>query len=160
MSCLVCPSRGFVPIGADRNVRATVHRFPSRQLNPTSAPGHSRRYCHARSLVRNPQHRTLPRPTQSRLLVAFLRPICKQRARPPQLLRLGSLDLATRDARAVTKIRRIDCNELARNLLSGCLFCFFVRSQFGEGSRRNGEGETADRSNTGAVHRAISQVRV
>src|SRR5438445_13555502 len=42
-----------------------------------------------RSLVRYPQHRTSPRPTETRLLVAFLRPICKEPAQPPQLLRLG-----------------------------------------------------------------------
>jgi hypothetical protein len=65
--------------------------------------GHSRRYCHVRSLVRYPQHRTLPRPTETHLLVAFLRPICKQQVRPPQLLPLASLDLATRHGRAVTK---------------------------------------------------------
>jgi hypothetical protein len=43
----------------------------------------------------------LPRPAETRLLVAFLRPICKQRAQLPQLLRLASLDLRCR----VPKIR-------------------------------------------------------
>jgi hypothetical protein len=38
-------------------------------------------------LVRYSRHRTLPRPTETRLLAAFLRPIGKQRAQPPQLLR-------------------------------------------------------------------------
>jgi hypothetical protein len=99
-----------------------VHR-DSRLSRPMSGLGHSRRYWHVRSLVRYPQHRTLPRPTETRPLVAFLRPICKQRARPRQFLRLASLDLATRDARAVTKIRRIDCNELAQNLRPRCLVC-------------------------------------
>jgi hypothetical protein len=54
---------------------------------PASEMGHSRRYCHVRSLVRYPQHRTLRRSTEARPLVAFLRPICKQRAQPSQLLR-------------------------------------------------------------------------
>src|SRR5712691_8875283 len=36
------------------------------------------------------------------------------------------------------KIRHIECNEPARNLPPGCLVWFFVRSQFGEGSRRGG----------------------
>jgi len=58
--------------------------------------GHSRRYCHVRSLVRYPQHRTLPRPAETRLLVAFLRAICKQQARPRQLSCLASLDRATK----------------------------------------------------------------
>jgi hypothetical protein len=56
---------------------------------PDHTLGHSRRYCHVRSLVRYPQHRTLLRPTETRLLVAFLRPICKQRGQPPPLLRPG-----------------------------------------------------------------------
>lgn len=36
---------------------------------------------------RYPQHRTLPHPTESRLLAAFLRPARKQLAQRPQLLR-------------------------------------------------------------------------
>jgi hypothetical protein len=32
--------------------------------------GHSRRYCQVRALVRYPQYRTLPRPTESRVLGA------------------------------------------------------------------------------------------
>jgi hypothetical protein len=44
-----------------------------------------------------------PRPTETRLLVAFLRPICKQRARPPQLLhpgfaRSGGAECNTKDS--------------------------------------------------------------
>ena len=50
-----------------------------------------------------PQHRTLPRPTETRLLVAFLRSICKQRAQPPQLLRPGLGRSGEHDARAVAK---------------------------------------------------------
>jgi hypothetical protein len=34
---------------------------------------------------RYPQHRTLPRSTETCLVAAFLRPFCKQRAQPPQL---------------------------------------------------------------------------
>ena len=60
-----------------------------RTVRLTSALGHSHRYCHVRSLVRYPQHRTLPRPAETHLLAAFLRPFCKQRAQPPQLLRPG-----------------------------------------------------------------------
>ena len=71
---------------------------------------HSRRYWHVRSLVRYPQHRTLPRPTET----VCLSPSCV----------LGSLDLARRDALAVTTIRHIDCNESARNLLPGCSVWF------------------------------------
>jgi hypothetical protein len=111
--------------------------------------GHSRRYCHVRSLVRYPQRRTLPRPIETRLLVAFLRPICKQRAQPPRLLRLASLDLATRDARTVTKDSAYRLQRTCGNLLPGCLVWFFVRSQFGEGSRRDGEEGTADRARAG-----------
>src|SRR5882757_1516117 len=36
-------------------------------LARTAAPAHLRRYCHIRALVRYPQHRTLPRPTETRL---------------------------------------------------------------------------------------------
>ena len=46
---------------------------------------------------------------------------------------------------AVTKDSVYDCNEPARNLLPGCLVWFFVRSQFGEGPRRNGGKRTANR---------------
>jgi hypothetical protein len=56
-----------------------------------------------RSLARYTQHPTLPRPTETRLSVAFLLPICKEPAQPPQPCVLASLDLATRDARAATK---------------------------------------------------------
>jgi hypothetical protein len=38
------------------------------------------------------------------------------------------------------KTRHIDCNEPARNLLPRYLVCFFVRSQFGEGSRAGTAG--------------------
>ena len=48
-------------------------RFGRRARVGSSAVGHSRRYCHVRSLVRYPQHRTLPHPTETRLLAAFLR---------------------------------------------------------------------------------------
>jgi hypothetical protein len=44
------------------------------------------------------------------------------------------------------KIRHIDCNKLARNLLPGVLVWFFVRSQFGEGFRRNSKAQTAARA--------------
>src|SRR5262249_41416038 len=43
---------------------------------PASEMGHSRRYCHVRALVRYPQQRTLPRPVETCLLAAFLRPFC------------------------------------------------------------------------------------
>jgi len=46
---------------------------------------------------------------RDRLLAALLHPIRKQRARPTQSLCLASLDLAIRDARAVTKVRPADC---------------------------------------------------
>jgi hypothetical protein len=72
--------------------------------------GHSRRYCHVRSLVRYPQHRTLPRPTETRLLAAFLHPFCKQRAPPLQLRRPDFGRSGEHDARAATK-------ELAYRLL-------------------------------------------
>src|SRR5579872_2399522 len=38
-----------------------------------------------RSLVGYPQRGTLPRPTETRLLIGFPHSICKQRAQPPQL---------------------------------------------------------------------------
>src|SRR4029450_10595238 len=43
-----------------------------------SVVGHSRRYCHVCTLVRYPQDRTLPRPSEGRVLVTLLPPICKQ----------------------------------------------------------------------------------
>ena len=49
--------------------------------------GDLRRHCRVRAVVRYSQHWTLPRPTESRLRVALLRPICKQRALPPQFPR-------------------------------------------------------------------------
>jgi hypothetical protein len=79
--------------------------------------GQSRRYCHVRALVRYPRYRTLPRPTETRLPVAFLDPICKQRAQPPLLLRLASLDLRHMTHVRTPKMPHIDCNEPARNLL-------------------------------------------
>ncbi len=55
------------------------------QLPECSALGHSRRYGYVRSLVCYRRYRTLPRPTETRVFAAFLRPIRKQRAQPPQL---------------------------------------------------------------------------
>jgi hypothetical protein len=59
-----------------RSLRHRVLRMLQRKLAPAgnqinfgevvmSAQGHSRRYCHVRSLVRYPQHRTLPRRTET-----------------------------------------------------------------------------------------------
>jgi putative transposase len=61
--------------------------------------GHSRRYCHVRALVRYPRQRTLLRPTDPRLLVIFLRSICRQPAQPLQLLRSGPGRSGEHDAR-------------------------------------------------------------
>jgi hypothetical protein len=56
-----------------------------------------------RSFVRYPQTPDITTSDRELSACALLRPIRKQRARPPQLLRLVSLNLATRDARAVIK---------------------------------------------------------
>jgi hypothetical protein len=48
-------------------------------------------------LVRYPQHRTLPRPTETCLIAAFLRPFCKQRAQAPQLPRPSFSPLVPRE---------------------------------------------------------------
>src|ERR1700730_9827905 len=79
-------------------------------------------------------------------LVAFLHPICERRARPPQLLRLASLDLATRDARAITKDSAYRLQRTCAESAAGVPGPFFVRSKFGEGSRREGGKQTADRA--------------
>src|SRR5262249_34397374 len=49
----------------------------------------SRRYDRIRSLVRYSQHRTLPRPSGARVVVALLRAICKQWTQPARLPRPG-----------------------------------------------------------------------
>ena len=95
-----------------------------------SGKGHSRRYCHVRSLVRYPQHRTLRRPTETRLLAALLRSFCKQRVQPPQLLRPGFARSGTRDACTVTND---SAYRLQQNLRAICgrgvgLFFLFDRS--------------------------------
>jgi hypothetical protein len=76
------------------NLKAT-YKQDCHSLRSMTAQGHSRRYCHVRCLVRYPQNRTLLRPTEARRLAAFLRPFCKQRAQPPQLLRPGFARTAT-----------------------------------------------------------------
>ena len=64
--------------------------------------GHSRRrYCHVRALVGYPQHRTLPRPTESGLSLSCARPAnnwhnCRSSCVRP------STDPATRDTRSYT----------------------------------------------------------
>jgi DNA-binding transcriptional LysR family regulator len=88
-----------------------------------SALGHSCRYCHVRSLVRYLQHRALPRPTETRLLAAFLRPFCKQPAQPPQLRRPGFARSATPcsenrvglEAQNRRHLAAIACSEVARH---------------------------------------------
>jgi hypothetical protein len=77
------------------------------------------------SLVRNGQDRALPCRTESHVLVALLRPICKQRAQPPQFLRpsFGRSGDTEFDAQS-PKTRHIDCNEPARNLLPECVVSF------------------------------------
>jgi hypothetical protein len=63
-----------------------------RSVNPgitTTAFCHSRRCCHVRSVVRYPQHRTLPRLTETRLLVVLLRSICKAQTLQLPLPRAG-----------------------------------------------------------------------
>ena len=71
--------------------------------SPLSAACRSRRYCHVRSLVRYPQHRTLPRPTEP----VCLPPSCARSAKNQHSRRSScvpaSLDLATCDARSVSK---------------------------------------------------------
>jgi hypothetical protein len=104
--------------GAEKNDLADA--TPRAIASDTSHLGHSRRYCHVRSVVRYPQHRTLPRLIETRLLVALLRPIRKaqtlQRPLPcPRFGRLGD----TTHVRSPT-IQHVDCNEPARNLPPGC----------------------------------------
>ena len=56
------------------------------------------------------------------------------------------VDLATRDARAVTKDSAYRMQRTCAESAAGCLVWFIVRSQFGEGSRRDGGKQTADRA--------------
>jgi hypothetical protein len=86
--------------------------------------GHLRRNCRVRAVVRYSPHRLLPRPTECRLLVALLLPICKQRAQPPQFPRLTSVDLANMMCCAATKGPHNLCNESAPKLLPGCFARF------------------------------------
>jgi hypothetical protein len=74
-------------------------------------------HCHVRCLVHYPQHRTLPRPTETCLVAAFLRPFCKQRTQPPQLPLPTSVDRARHDARSYT--RRVGVTT-ATNLYEMC----------------------------------------
>src|SRR5258708_33172885 len=52
---------------------------------------------------------------------------------------LASLDLATRDARTVTDDSAYRLQQTCERSAAGALVWFFVRSQFGEELRRNGE---------------------
>jgi hypothetical protein len=76
-------------------------------------------YCDVRSVVRYPQHRTLLRPTKTRVLVAFLRPIRKQRAQRRSSCVLASVDLANMTRVRPPKNRHNGCNESAGKLLPG-----------------------------------------
>ena len=60
------------------HLRLGICRTLPKARKQSDGEGHSRRYCHVRSLARYTQHPTLPRPTETRLLVVFLRPMCKQ----------------------------------------------------------------------------------
>jgi len=100
-----------------------------RSVNPgitTTALGHSRRCCHVRSVVRYPQHRTLPRLTETRLLVVLLRSICKAQTLQLPLPRPRSVELATRDARAVTKDSAYRMQRTCAQSAAGCLVWFFL----------------------------------
>jgi hypothetical protein len=114
-----------------------------------SASGHSRRYCHVRSLVRYPWHRTLPRPTRP----VCLSPSCFRSAKNRHSRRsscvLASLDLATRDARAATKDRASRLQRTCAEPAARVLGLIFFGSQFSEGPRRNGGEPTADRAMAG-----------
>jgi hypothetical protein len=66
-----------------------------------SAVGHSRRYCHVRSLVRYPQHRTLPRPTE---------PVCL----PPSCARSANNGHSRRSSCATTFARSLSASRWTR----------------------------------------------
>ena len=59
---------------------------------------------------------------------------------------LASIDLVTRDARAVSKNLAYRLQQTCERSAAEVLVWFFVRSQFDEGLRRNGEERTPDRA--------------
>jgi hypothetical protein len=87
---------------------------PRRRSSANNVDLHSRRYCHARSVVCYPQHRTLPRATEARLLAVLLRSICKTQTLQlplprPRFGRPGD----TRRTCGSPRTRHIDCNDSA-----------------------------------------------
>src|SRR6266436_5116700 len=111
-----------------------------------SGLGHSREYCDVRSVGRYPQRRTLPRPTETRLLAAFLPRSANNGHSCRSSCVLASLDLATRDAPTVTNDSAYRLQQTCERSAAGVLVWFFVQSQFCEGLRRNDEARTADRA--------------
>src|SRR5258705_7672388 len=96
------------------------HHNPPTSGIGTASAGHSRRYCHVLS-VRNPQHRTLPRPTETRLLAAFLngapRPMKMGTTASPW--RYDGLSDLGMSLAGVAVARRQRCNQSAQVLLDG-----------------------------------------
>jgi hypothetical protein len=62
------------------NREVHVRFWESPEVKVLRATRHSRRYGYVRSLVCYRRYRTLPRPTETRVFAAFLRPMRKQRA--------------------------------------------------------------------------------
>ena len=101
---------------------------------PMSQMGHSRRYCHVRSLDRYPPQLTLPRPTDSRLLVAFRHPICQTSAAHRNSCVLSPGRSGEHHARVgcLSKGRHDNCPELAQDLSPRLLDLGFAQYQKSE----------------------------